>query len=56
LTAAGRELARYKLDIVGVQEVRWNYGDMVKQGITIFSMKKETTIINWEPDFLYSIE
>ena len=23
-TAAARELARYKLDLVGVQEVRWN--------------------------------
>jgi len=25
-TAAGRELARQKLDLVGVQEVRWNTG------------------------------
>jgi len=25
-TAAGRELARYKLDLVGVQEVRWDKG------------------------------
>jgi len=24
LTAAVRELARYKLDVVGVQEVRWD--------------------------------
>ena len=24
LTAAARELARYKLDLVGVQEVRWD--------------------------------
>jgi hypothetical protein len=40
---------------VGVQEVRWNNGDMVKQGITIFSME-ETTIINWELDLLYTIE
>ena len=24
LTAAARELARYKLDLMGVQEVRWN--------------------------------
>jgi hypothetical protein len=23
ITAAARELARYKLDLVGVQEVRW---------------------------------
>jgi hypothetical protein len=26
LTAAVRELARYKLDLVGVQEVRWDKG------------------------------
>jgi hypothetical protein len=25
-TAAARELARYKLDLVGVQEVRWDKG------------------------------
>ena len=30
LTAAARELARYKLDLVGVQEFRWDNGDMVK--------------------------
>jgi hypothetical protein len=27
LTAATRELARYKLYLVGVQEVRWGHGD-----------------------------
>jgi exonuclease III len=26
-TAAGRELARYELDLVGVQEVRWDRED-----------------------------
>ena len=26
LTAAAKELARYKLDLVGVQEVRWDKG------------------------------
>jgi len=26
LTAAARELARYKLDLVGVQKVRWDKG------------------------------
>jgi len=30
LTAAARELARYKLDLVGVQEVRWDKGGMVR--------------------------
>jgi len=56
LTAVARELARYKLDLVGVQEVRWNNGDMVRAGNYNFSMQKETTIINWELDFLYTIE
>ena len=31
-TAAARELARYKLDLVGVQEVRWDRGSTVKLG------------------------
>jgi len=44
LTAASRELARYKLDLVGVQEVRCDKGDKVK--IIIFSTEKETKIIN----------
>ena len=29
LKAAARELARYKLDLVGVQEVRWDKGGTV---------------------------
>jgi len=32
LTAAARELARHKLDLVGVQEVRWDKGDTVRAG------------------------
>ena len=32
LTAAARELARYKLDLVGVQEVRWDKGGTVRAG------------------------
>jgi len=32
LTAAARELARYKLDLVGVQEVRWDKGGMLRAG------------------------
>jgi exonuclease III len=28
--AAARELARYKLDVVGVQEVRWDKGGMLR--------------------------
>jgi len=30
--AATRELARYKLDVVGVQEVRWDKGSTVRAG------------------------
>ena len=30
LKAATRELARYKLDVVGVQEVRWDKGGTVR--------------------------
>jgi exonuclease III len=32
LRAVVRELARYKLDLVGVQEVRWDKGDMLRAG------------------------
>jgi hypothetical protein len=32
LTAAARELARYKLDLVGIQEVMWDKEGMVTAG------------------------
>jgi len=32
LTAAVTVLARYELDLVGVQEVRWDKGRMVRAG------------------------
>jgi len=32
LTAVTRELAKYKLDLVGVQEVRWDKGGTVRAG------------------------
>jgi len=32
LSAAARELARYKLDLVGVQEVRWHKGGTERAG------------------------
>ena len=31
LKAAARELGRYKLDVVGVQEVRWDKGGKVRE-------------------------
>jgi len=36
LTTVARELARYKLDFVCVQVVRWGKGDMEKAGDYIF--------------------
>ena len=32
VTAADRELARYKLDLVGVREIRWGRGGTVRAG------------------------
>jgi len=32
LKAAARELGRYKLEVVGVQEVRWDKGGTVREG------------------------
>jgi hypothetical protein len=38
--AAARELARYELDLVGVQEVSWDKGDTVKAGEYSFFYRK----------------
>jgi hypothetical protein len=51
-----RELAKYKLDLVGVQEVRWDKEGTVRAGEYIFSMAKGRKIINWEQAFLYTRE
>ena len=57
LMAAARELARYKLDLVGVQEVRWDKEGTVKAGdYSFFSMGKKMKIISWEQGFLYITE
>ena len=40
-TAASRELARYKLGLVGVQEVRWDTGSTIKVGDYNFFYGKE---------------
>ena len=45
--AVARELARYKLDLVGVQEVRWDKGGTVRAGDYNFFMEKEMKIISW---------
>jgi hypothetical protein len=43
------ELARYRLDLVSVQKVRWGKGGTVRAGDSIFSTEKE--IINWKEKF-----
>jgi len=40
LQAAARELARYKLDVAGVQEVRWDKGGTVRAGDYDFTYEK----------------
>jgi len=56
LKAAARELARYKLDVVGVQAVRWDKEGTVRTGDYNFSMGKETRIINWEQVLLCTVD
>ena len=36
LTTAARELARYELDLVAVQEFRWRKGGTVSEGLYFF--------------------
>jgi len=49
LTTATRELIRCKLDVVSVQEVRWDKGDMLRVGdYVFFTIEKEMKFINWE--------
>ena len=56
LKAAARELARYKLDVVGVQEVRWDKEGTVRTGDYNFFYGKGTRIINWEQVFLCTVD
>jgi hypothetical protein len=51
-----RELVRYKLDLVSVQEFSWRKGDTLSQGIAHFSFEEETKITTWEHDLLYNTE
>jgi hypothetical protein len=44
LKTVARELARYKLDLVGVQEVSWNSGGKERTEDT-FSVEREVKII-----------
>jgi hypothetical protein len=50
LATAARELERYKLGLVGVQEVGRDKCGPVREEVVFLSMEKETTIINWEQE------
>jgi hypothetical protein len=56
LMAAARELARYKLDLVGVQEVRWDKEGTFKVGDYSFFYEKGNEDHHWEQGFLYITE
>ena len=52
LKTVAREFARYKLDVVGIQEVRWDKGFTIRSGgLKFLSMTKETKIVNWEQEY-----
>jgi exonuclease III len=46
LRTVARELGKYRLDLVGVQEVRWEKGGTEGQRIIHFSMGRGMGIIN----------
>jgi hypothetical protein len=41
---------------VGVIEVRWDKGGIIRAGDIFFSMEKEMKVINWEQDCLYTTD
>ena len=55
LKAAVRELARYRLDVVGVQEVRWDKGGTVRAGDCDFFYTKGNENHQLGTGFLYTV-
>ena len=51
MTTVARELVKYKFDLVGVQEVRWDKGGTVRAGDYTFFFGKKKVIIRREEDF-----
>jgi hypothetical protein len=56
LMTVAKELARYKLDLVGVQEVRWDKGATVRAEDYNFLCEKGNESFNQEQEFLYTTE
>jgi len=56
LTAVAMELARYKLDLVGVQEVRWDKGGTVRAGDYNFFYGKRNENYQLGTGYLYTTE
>jgi hypothetical protein len=52
LKTVARELGKYKLDLVGVQEVRWDKGGTEQQRTIYSSMEQGVKIISLGQDFL----
>jgi hypothetical protein len=51
-----RELTKYKLDLVGVQEVRWDKEGTVRAGEYTFFYGKGQENHHWEQAVLYTRE
>jgi hypothetical protein len=53
LSTISRELAKYKLSLVCVQEVRWEKESTVRAGKYFFCIEKETINFNRKAEFLH---